>query len=52
MKGVFVGEWGSFGQGDGEFAGVTGIAVASDDKVYVADGVNRIQVFKRVQVRK
>jgi len=46
--GTYVGEWGTGGDGPGEFRIVHGIAVDHDDVVYVADRENgRIQVFTR-----
>jgi tripartite motif-containing protein 71 len=43
---VFVGKWGTPGSGDGEFKYPTGIAVAPNGDVYVADtGNNRVQYF-------
>lgn len=39
-------EWGKFGQGDGEFDMPGGIAISTDNRVYVADQCNRrVQVF-------
>ncbi len=39
-------EWGSFGAGNGQFAGAHGIEVDANGNVYVADtGNNRIQKF-------
>jgi tripartite motif-containing protein 71 len=44
--GSFLGEWGSWGDGDGEFFDPCGIAVAPNGDVYVADSYNdRIQRF-------
>ena len=44
--GALIAEWGAFGSGAGQFDGPQGIAVDSDDRVYVADTWNRrIQVF-------
>ena len=44
--GKFVKSWGSRGTGDGQFAGVHGIAVDAQGNVYVADAGNkRIQIF-------
>lgn len=44
--GRFLTQWGSTGQGDGQFRGVKSIAVAASGDVYVADAGNkRIQVF-------
>jgi DNA-binding beta-propeller fold protein YncE len=45
-NGTFITEWGSFGDGDGQFNNPLGIAVDSEDNVYVADSQNnRIQKF-------
>jgi len=35
--GVFICKWGTYGMGDGQFDWPTGVAVASDDSVYVSD---------------
>jgi hypothetical protein len=44
--GMFLGKWGSLGNGDGEFGGTTGVAVDADGNVLVADRTNsRIQKF-------
>lgn len=46
QEGVFLREWGSSGTGDGEFDIPIGIAVNSEDIVYVTDGKNhRVQYF-------
>ncbi len=42
--GQFLGKWGTFGSGDGQFSCPVGVAVALDGTVYVTDG-NRIQRF-------
>lgn len=43
---MFVGKWGTKGDGHGQFDYLSGVAVASDDSVYVADIRNsRIQKF-------
>jgi len=44
--GSFKGTWGQFGQEANTFTLPTGIAVAADGKVYVADGGSqRIMIF-------
>ena len=44
----YITEFGSFGQGDGQFTWPTGIAVDSEDNVYVTDEwLNRISVFRK-----
>lgn len=46
--GAWVACWGRFGSGDGEFRRPSGIAIAGNGDVHVADSVNnRIQVFDR-----
>ncbi len=41
-------DWGKFGMGDSEFDMPGGIAISSDERIYVADQCNRrIQVFDR-----
>jgi DNA-binding beta-propeller fold protein YncE len=48
MQHIFKGMWGSQGNGPGQFNYPRGIAVDSDDDIYVADGDNhRIQKFTR-----
>jgi DNA-binding beta-propeller fold protein YncE len=42
---VFVTEWGSFGDGAGQFGAPGAIAVDSDSEVFVGDAFQRIQVF-------
>ena len=43
---TFVREWGSAGNGDGQFSGPHGIVVDAHGKIFVADtGNNRIQKF-------
>jgi DNA-binding beta-propeller fold protein YncE len=37
LDGIFITKWGSYGKGNGEFDGPSGIAVDSDDNVYVTD---------------
>ena len=44
--GTFLGTWGSFGVGDGQFAHPMSVAVAPDGTIYVADtGNDRVQRF-------
>jgi sugar lactone lactonase YvrE len=44
--GQFLGQWGSYGSGDGQFSKPRGVAVGSDGTVYVTDwGNHRIQRF-------
>ena len=44
--GAFLAAWGSYGTGNGQFAGPTGVATDSSGHVYVADQNNdRIQKF-------
>jgi DNA-binding beta-propeller fold protein YncE len=48
--GLFLGKWGSQGTGDGQFEGLTGLAIAPNGNVYTADagpptGNHRIQYF-------
>jgi len=44
--GTFEAKWGTYGTGDGQFNGVSGVAVDSSKNVYVLDtGNNRIQKF-------
>ena len=46
-SGARIGEWGSCGFGDGQFDGMTGLAVGADGLVYVSDySNNRVQVFR------
>ena len=43
---MFVNEWGTYGDGDGQFAAPYGVTVTSNGNVYVADTNNhRIQWF-------
>jgi hypothetical protein len=45
-NGVYLGEWGSFGGGNGQFNGPQGVGTDAVGNVYVADtGNNRIQKF-------
>ncbi|RLC81280.1 MAG: hypothetical protein DRI61_04165 [Chloroflexi bacterium] len=47
-KGKFLGQWGGFGTGDGQFDEPVGIAIDKDGNIYVADTWNRrIQKFDR-----
>jgi len=44
----FIREFGSYGEGDGEFVWPTGIALDADEKVYVADEwLNRVSIFSK-----
>jgi DNA-binding beta-propeller fold protein YncE len=43
--GVFILEWGSRGDKNGEFEGPSGVSVDSSDNVYVIDDTGRIQKF-------
>lgn len=44
--GTLIAEWGTFGSGTGQFDGTQGIAVDTEDRVYVVDTWNRrIQIF-------
>jgi DNA-binding beta-propeller fold protein YncE len=44
----FIGEFGSYGEGDGEFIWPTSVALDGDGKVYVADDwLNRISIFDK-----
>jgi tripartite motif-containing protein 71 len=50
--GGLLGQWGSYGFGDGQFDCPTDIAVDAAGTVYVSDfGNNRVQVFKIVELR-
>ena len=43
---MFASKWGASSSGDGEFGDLSGVAVASDGRVYVVDsGNHRIQQF-------
>jgi DNA-binding beta-propeller fold protein YncE len=47
-SGTYLTQWGSFGQGNGQFAAPYGVAVDSGGNVYVVDaGHSRIEVFAR-----
>ncbi len=44
----FIREFGSYGEGDGEFVWPTGIALDADEKVYVTDEwLNRVSIFSK-----
>jgi len=44
--GGFIRQWGNIGTADGEFQGVTSIAIGPDGTVYVLDaGIERVQAF-------
>jgi uncharacterized protein YjiK len=44
---VFITKWGSWGTGDGQFAGPEGIAIDSNGNIFIAEEYNnRIQKFK------
>ncbi len=46
LEGMFLREWGEYGEEEGEFDGPDGISIDGEGKVYVADTANhRIQVF-------
>ncbi len=50
VDGSFIRKWGSYGRGDGQFCGISGLAILQNhliqDLIYVADSDNhRIQVF-------
>jgi DNA-binding beta-propeller fold protein YncE len=46
LKIKFLGQWGSYGNGDGQFDAPCAIAVSSDRRIYVAESRNgRVQVF-------
>ena len=46
-EGELLGEWGSYGDGPGQFGQATGIAVDESGRVYVGDFLHgRIQVFQ------
>ena len=49
-EGVFVGQWGTTGEGDGQFSESRGVAVGPDGSIYVVDRLNyRIQKFSMAQ---
>jgi hypothetical protein len=41
-----LGEWGSWGEGPGQFQNALGIAMDEEGLVYVADYSGRVQIFK------
>jgi uncharacterized protein YjiK len=44
---VFITKWGSYGVGNGLFAGAEGIAIDSNGNIFIAEEYNkRIQKFK------
>ena len=43
--GIFVAQWGSLGNGNGQFNGANGIAIDGDGNVFVADDGNHVQKF-------
>jgi hypothetical protein len=43
--GIFVGQWGSLGTGDGQFNQAIGVAVNADGNGYVSDFNNPVQKF-------
>jgi DNA-binding beta-propeller fold protein YncE len=46
VNGVFLGQWGQKGTGNGDFAFLSGIAVGPEGAVYTVDAkMNRVQVF-------
>jgi len=48
LKEEFIREFGSYGEGDGEFVWPTGIALDADEKVYVTDEwLNRVSIFSK-----
>jgi len=45
-SGKFITQWGAYGNKDEDFSGANGLAIDSDDRIFVAEtGKNRIQVF-------
>ena len=45
-NGKFLREWGSRGDGDGQFTAPFGIAISTSGEVYIADSFNdRVQAF-------
>ena len=48
VEGSFIGQWGKYGNNEGEFSGPSGIAIDSKDNLYVVDQYNhRIQKFTK-----
>ena len=43
--GTFVAQWGSLGNGDGQFNAATAVAVAANNEILVTEQGNRVQRF-------